>query len=134
MRAKSPTSFGVTFFQLVPPLRVTWISPSSDPVQITPLAIGDSAIVKTTPYVSTPVWSFVIGPPEAPSVFGSLRASGGGVGRGVWSPPRAAPRAGGRLVLLLRATGGVGEVVRRRHVIELRRREALRRPAPPAGE
>jgi hypothetical protein len=29
------------------------------------------------PYVSTPVWSLVIGPPEAPSVFGSLRASRG---------------------------------------------------------
>ena len=32
---------------------------------------------KITPYVSTPVWSLVIGPPEAPIVFGSRRASGG---------------------------------------------------------
>jgi hypothetical protein len=65
-RVKSPMSGGVTFCQLRPPSRVRCTSPSSEPVQITPLARGDSATVKIVAYVSTPVWSRVIGPPDAP--------------------------------------------------------------------
>ena len=88
MRVQSPMLFGVTFFHVTPPSRVRWMSPSSDPAQISPFTSGDSASAKITPYVSTPVWSFVIGPPEAPSVFGSLRASGGLMMRS--SVPRSA--------------------------------------------
>src|SRR5258708_38737617 len=77
MRAKSPSAFGVTFFQLVPPLRVTWTYPSSEPDQMTLPSFADGAIVNTVAYVSTPVLSFVIGPPEAPIVFGSCRVRSG---------------------------------------------------------
>ncbi len=37
---------GVTLVQLPPSLRVRWISPSSVPTQIIPLASGDSAMAK----------------------------------------------------------------------------------------
>ena len=47
MRAKSAMPFGVTFFQLAPPLRVTCTYPSSEPAQMTPPSFGDGAIVKT---------------------------------------------------------------------------------------
>jgi hypothetical protein len=47
IRAKSPTPAGVTFFQLVPPLRVTCTYPSSDPAQIRLASFGDGAIVNT---------------------------------------------------------------------------------------
>ena len=39
-------SRGVTFAQLPPPSRVSWISPSSVPTQIIPRLSGDSAMVK----------------------------------------------------------------------------------------
>ena len=47
MRGHSPIPLGVTFAQLFPASRVTWINPSSDPAQITPACTGDSAIVNT---------------------------------------------------------------------------------------
>ena len=40
---------GVTFRQVLPPSRVTWIRPSSEPVQIVPGSRGDSATVKIVP-------------------------------------------------------------------------------------
>ncbi len=76
-RVKSPRSFGVTFVHLPPLSRVIWMNPSSDPVQMVPFSFGDSAMVKIVPYVSTPVWSFVIGPPDGPSVAGSCRVRSG---------------------------------------------------------
>ena len=39
----SASPLGVTFFQVAPPSRVRWTSPSSLPVQITPRSWGDSA-------------------------------------------------------------------------------------------
>jgi hypothetical protein len=42
-----PEPFGVTFFQLVPPLRVTCTKPSSDPAQITPASFADGAMLNT---------------------------------------------------------------------------------------
>src|SRR5881628_2789687 len=77
MRANSPNGFGVTFFQLVPPFRVTCTYPSSDPVQMTLASRADGAMPNTVAYVSTPVLSLVIGPPEAPIVFGSWRVRSG---------------------------------------------------------
>ena len=75
--SRSLSSAGVTFVHDTPPLRVTCTVPSSVPAQITPFVTGDSAIANTVPYVSTPVWSFVIGPPDGPSVRGSLRDRSG---------------------------------------------------------
>src|ERR1041385_7824459 len=77
MRAKSGRPGGVTVFQFAPPSRVTATTPSSDPVQMTLPSFGDGAIVKTVAYVSTPVLSFVIGPPDDPIVFGSCRVRSG---------------------------------------------------------
>jgi hypothetical protein len=34
-------------------------------------------MAKTVAYVSTPVWSFVMGPPDAPRVDGSARVMSG---------------------------------------------------------
>ncbi|HEX2077771.1 MAG TPA: hypothetical protein VHG08_08685, partial [Longimicrobium sp.] len=73
MRLKSPSSRGVTSVHVPPPSRVTCTRPSSEPVQIVPTSRGDGAMVKMVPYVSTPVWSSVIGPPEGPRVAGSER-------------------------------------------------------------
>src|SRR5204862_3426444 len=80
MRAHSGSPGGVTFFQVFPPSRVTCISPSSEPAQITPAVRGDSAMVKTVAKYSTDVWSLVIGPPEGPSVRGSWRVRSGLIG------------------------------------------------------
>ena len=38
---------------------------------------GDGAIVNTVAYVSTPVWSSVMGPPDGPIVDGSCRVRSG---------------------------------------------------------
>jgi hypothetical protein len=38
--------FGVTFCQVLPSSRVTWMSPSSEPAQSTPFSTGDSASAK----------------------------------------------------------------------------------------
>src|SRR5262245_953236 len=84
MRANSGRSFGVTLSQFCPPLRVTCTRPSSDPAQIVLMSCGVGAIVNTTPYVSTPVLSFVIGPPDAPIVFGSWRDRSGLIRVHVW--------------------------------------------------
>jgi hypothetical protein len=64
-------SLGVTSAQVLPPSRVTWIIPSSDPVQITLTSIFDGARANTVAYTSGPFMSPVMGPPECPSVFGS---------------------------------------------------------------
>ena len=77
MRAKSGRSFGVTRVHVLPPSGDTCTSPSSLPTHRTSFFTGDSAIAKIVPYVSTPVWSLVIGPPDGPRVMGSLRARGG---------------------------------------------------------
>src|SRR5687767_8255912 len=77
MRVKSPMSGGVTFSQFFPSLREIQIKPSSVPTHNNPFLKGDSSNEKTSAYVSTPVWSFVIGPPDASIVFGSRRASSG---------------------------------------------------------
>src|SRR5687768_7528810 len=79
-RVKSPMSFGVTFSQFTPLLRDTQTSPSSVPAQSTPACTGDSSKAKISAYVSTPVWSRVIGPPDGPMVFGSFRARSGDTG------------------------------------------------------
>src|SRR5688500_2803518 len=77
MRMYSGMSGGPTFVQFLPPSRVTWIRPSSEPVQMRFSSRGDGARVNTVAYVSTPVWSSVIGPPDGPSVFGSARVRSG---------------------------------------------------------
>jgi hypothetical protein len=41
-----PGTFAVTFVQVLPPSRVTWTSPSSEPTQMSPGSRGDSAIAK----------------------------------------------------------------------------------------
>src|SRR6476660_7781676 len=70
-------SFGVTFFQFCPPSRVMNTYPSSEPVQMRFPSFGEGAIVNTVAYVSTPVSSRVIGPPESPIVDGSWRVRSG---------------------------------------------------------
>src|SRR5687768_18105653 len=80
MRVKSPMSFGVTFSQFAPLLREIQTSPSSVPAHNTPGCTGDSSNANINAYVSTPVWSFVIGPPDGPIVFGSFRARSGDTG------------------------------------------------------
>src|SRR4051812_18698396 len=77
MRANSSSPCGVTVFQFDPPSRVTETTPSSDPAQMTLPSFGDGAIVNTVAYVSTPVLSFVIIPPDDPIVFGSCRVKSG---------------------------------------------------------
>ena len=57
--------------------RVTWTYPSSEPTHITFGSCGDGAMAKTVAYVSTPVWSRVIGPPDGPTVIGSFRVRSG---------------------------------------------------------
>ena len=47
--AHGPISGGVTFFQLLPLSRVTWIRPSSVPAQMVLLSTGLGAMVYTTP-------------------------------------------------------------------------------------
>src|SRR5260370_3506971 len=55
--------FFVTLLQLFPQSRVTCISPSLVPAQITLASFGDSAMAKTVPAYSTPILSGV-SPPE----------------------------------------------------------------------
>src|SRR5947208_1645879 len=80
MRVNGATSTGVTLVHVFPPSRVRWISPSSDPVQISPFTRGDSARAKIVAYYSAVVWSRVIGPPETPSIAGSCRVRSGEIG------------------------------------------------------
>src|SRR5690606_11611744 len=84
MRANSGVPGGVTFVQFAPPSRVTCTRPSSEPTQIVPASWYDGAMVKITAYVSTPVWSFVMGPPDGPIVFGSCRVRSGLMRSQVW--------------------------------------------------
>jgi hypothetical protein len=48
-RVNSPSVGGVTSVQVLPPSRVRWMSPSSDPAQIRPFTRGDSASAKIVP-------------------------------------------------------------------------------------
>ena len=64
--------FSTTFFQVLPLLRVTWTFPSSVPHQMIPGTIGDSEIVIIVQWISAPVLSSVIGPPESFCFSGSL--------------------------------------------------------------
>src|SRR6185503_19436628 len=61
--AGMPGTFAVTFVHVAPPLRVTWITPSFEPLQITPACARDSAIAISVPPYSTPMLSGVR-PPE----------------------------------------------------------------------
>ncbi len=80
----SGRSGGVTSVQLPPPSRVTWTRPSSEPAQITFGSWYDGASVKIVAYVSTPVWSFVMGPPDGPVVSGSARVRSGLIRSQLW--------------------------------------------------
>src|SRR5262249_43718364 len=73
----SGMALGVTFDQFFPPSVVTWIRPSSEPVQIRSFCSGDSTTEKMVSYTSTPVLSLVIGPPEATCLLFSLRVRSG---------------------------------------------------------
>src|SRR2546425_11720787 len=86
MREKPGMSFGVTFFQFFAPSRVMNTYPSSEPVQMRLPSFGEGAIVNTVPYVSTPVSSRVIGPPESPIVDGSCRVRSGLMRVQPWPP------------------------------------------------
>src|SRR5438876_6130672 len=68
---------GVTFVHFPPLFRDTLIRPSSLPAHSTPGSTVDSAKAKIVAWYSAPVWSSVIGPPESPVVFGSLRVRSG---------------------------------------------------------
>src|SRR2546421_9972715 len=56
--------FAVTFVHVLASSRLTWTNPSSLPAQSRPFCLGDSARAKTVQYVSAPVLSPVIGPPD----------------------------------------------------------------------
>src|SRR5436190_23164646 len=71
MRVKRAIDAGVTFVHVFARSRLTWIRPSSEPVQRMSAVNGDSANAKIDAYHSVPVMSYVIGPPAGPSVFGS---------------------------------------------------------------
>src|SRR5215467_8483385 len=73
----SGMALGVTFDQFFPPSVVTWIRPSSEPVQIKSFCTGDSTTEKIVSYTSTPVLSLVMGPPEATCLLLSLRVRSG---------------------------------------------------------
>ena len=49
IRENGGRSFGVMFFQVFPPSRVSWAIPSSDPVQIVLRSWNDGATVKIVP-------------------------------------------------------------------------------------
>jgi len=71
IRLNSGKSGGVMFVQFFPASLVTCARPSSDPTQMVLASRRDGATVKIVGYVSTPVWSNAIGPPDGPIVFGS---------------------------------------------------------------
>ena len=60
---------GVTFFQVAPPSRVMWSSPSSEPAQITPRSFDDSATAKIVKGVAEVTFSGVPPGVFAISVF-----------------------------------------------------------------
>src|SRR5438034_10986608 len=82
--AHSGTSGGVTFCQLLPASRETWIRPSSEPHQSTPFSCGDSRAQKIVQQISTPVLSLVIGPPDGACLDLSLRVRSGLIGCQDW--------------------------------------------------
>ena len=55
-------SGGVTSVQRRPSLRVMWMRPSSEPVQISPFLSGDSAMVYSVAFQLSPLLSRVSGP------------------------------------------------------------------------
>src|SRR5260370_30844172 len=73
----SGMALGVMFSQCWPPSRVSCIKQSSVPTQIRSFWTGDSTTEKIVSYTSTPVLSFVIGPPEACCFCLSLRVRSG---------------------------------------------------------
>src|ERR1051326_6360996 len=77
MSAHSGRSGGVPCCHDCPPSRERWTSPSSEPAQKTPASWGDSRKAKIVQYTSAPELSAVIGPPEEPSLLGSLRVKSG---------------------------------------------------------
>ena len=58
-----PAAGGVTLSQFFPPSLLTCINPSSLPVHNKSFSSADSVAVKMVQYTSTPVLSFVMGPP-----------------------------------------------------------------------
>src|ERR1700675_3183345 len=68
--------FFVTLFQVFPPSRVIWTSPSFVPAQIVSTSFGDSAMANTVPAYSTPMSSGV-DPPEIPCRLLSFRVRSG---------------------------------------------------------
>src|SRR5665213_4483100 len=85
-RPKSGIPLGVTLVQCAPPSRVTYTSPSSDPVQITFVLSLDGPIAKIVPYTSGAFMSCVIGPPDGPMVAGSWRVRSGLIRVHDWPP------------------------------------------------
>src|SRR5687767_8013327 len=61
----------VTLFQLFPPSRVSWTTPSFEPAQIKPFSLGDSAMANRVEKYSTPMLS-PVRPPEKPCLLLSL--------------------------------------------------------------
>src|SRR4051812_46244121 len=57
-------TFAVTFVHVFASSVLTCTRPSSDPAQRRPFCLGDSARAKIVQYVSAPVLSPVIGPPD----------------------------------------------------------------------
>ena len=74
---RSGISPGVTFVHVAPSSRETWTRPSSDPAHRTPCSSGETSNAKIVPYTSTPVLSFVIGPPAYACFVSSSRVRSG---------------------------------------------------------
>ena len=65
MRANSPSALGVTFFQLVPPFRVTCTYPSSEPAQMTVASRAEGAMVNTGVETFATIFSIAPSPKDA---------------------------------------------------------------------
>src|SRR5580658_6405496 len=79
---------GVTLLHVFPSSRVTQIGPSFDPVQMTPFFTGDSRIVYSVLYTSSPVASRVIGSPLATRPSGGFAVRSGLIFSHVTPPSR----------------------------------------------
>src|SRR5262245_3096375 len=76
----SGRSGGVTLSQCCPASSVTWTSPSSLAAHKSPTCTGDSVSADSVQYVSAPVMSFVIAPPDPTSLSGSFLVRSGLIG------------------------------------------------------
>src|SRR5437763_12053877 len=76
----------VTFFQVLPLSGETWTRPSSLPAQSWPGVLYDSATAKIVQYISAPVLSPVIGPPDHCCLFLSLRVRSPLIFAQLWPP------------------------------------------------